>query len=157
MLEKFTQDPENGQIAPSPAYLDTIKTDLIKDNFAELSKVEFLPTGQRETRYLLGIESNNDRNPVEQFLEMAVGKIEKRNLHNYNRERRTTGGTVDKNFYTSADDTQTGALDEIRKNFNQGDSSLVLKAKNFTGADKPNLNYVSLIFLPILIDSAIRN
>lgn len=104
MLGGFTQDEANSSIAKNPEFLETVKTDLLKDNFSELAKVEFLPTGQRETRYLLGIEDNNERNPVEQFLEMAVGKIEKKNVHNYNRERRTTGGTVDKNFYSSSKD-----------------------------------------------------
>ena len=119
----------------------------MKDEFSELSKVEFLPTGKRETRYLLGIEENDDRNPVEQFLEMAVGKIQKKKVHSYHKERRTTGGTVDKNFYSSSIQGSTGTFDELSKNLNFNQNPLVVKTKNVRASDKPKMNYVTLLLI----------
>lgn len=60
-----------------PEFMELVQSDLLTDKFDEIGKVEILPTGKRETRYLLGLEDNNAKNPIEQFMEQAIGERSK--------------------------------------------------------------------------------
>lgn len=66
MSNEFQQSESVGNVLKKdPEYLELVESDLLKDKFDELQRVEILPTGKRETRYLLGIEKNDDKNPIE--------------------------------------------------------------------------------------------
>ena len=131
-------------------FLEHVQSDLLTDNFDELQKVQILPTGKRETRYLLGIEDNEEKNPIEQFLEQAVGKRSKQELTNHFKDRRNIGGVIDPDAF-SGPGKYSGTFQNLMDKYEKKNNKKMLIVKTNKGQKKTKkkslIDYVSIQFV----------
>jgi hypothetical protein len=124
MMNHEFQQSENVQSGPGnidhvlkkdSEFLELVASDLLHDKFDELQKVQILPTGKTETRYLLGIEKNEDKNPIEQFMEQAIGERTEYEVNGHYDDRRHVGGFINDDGF--ADQKYSGTFENLMKKY----------------------------------------
>jgi len=111
--------------------LDLVEHDLIKDNYDELNQANILPTSQRETKYLLGINEDNDsENQIENYLYKVIGGKPKNDYDQYTKNRRqiSNKGGIDLNK-PIVKSSYNASFDELMKAYEETTGRKIIKVK----------------------------
>lgn len=135
-------------------YIELAEDNLLRDNYDEINKASILPTSKRETRYLLGLdEENQAENLIENLLKDVVGERKKKDFDGYTRERRKQAGRGSKK--KSGKEGYGASLENLMKAYEENTGRKIVKAgnKKLGQRMKKNLDYVNK---KIVIFSEIR-
>lgn len=111
-------------------FIELSEENLIKDNYDEINKAGILPTSKRETRYLLGLDEDNEsENQIEGFLNKVIGEKVEKDYESYQKRRRKEatkktlgGGNQVKNYGTS--------LESLMKSYEENTGRKIIKVKS---------------------------
>lgn len=120
--ENLTQGGDNLELA---------EENLLKDNYDEINRSGILPTSKRETRYLLGLDEENEHeNQIEGFLRRVVGDELKPDFDVYTKKRRKMATKKKLGGGEKVKGSSGVSLESLMKAYEKNTGKKILKAKS---------------------------